>query len=54
MRKQLKNYKLKVISTIKESTRERRPYTAEERYKAMVEINPQLDALRRALDTDIE
>jgi DNA polymerase-3 subunit gamma/tau len=54
MRKKLNNYKLKVISTIKESIRERRPYTAEERYKAMVEINPQLDALRRALDTDIE
>ncbi len=54
LRQRLNNYKLQVIVTFTEVQKERKPYTAEERYKAMVKINPQLEALRKALDMDIE
>jgi DNA polymerase-3 subunit gamma/tau len=54
LRKSLNNFSLSIHVTIKEGTTEKRPYTAEERYRAMLEINPALDKLRQAFDTDIE
>jgi len=45
---------MSVVVTFNESETERKPYTAEERYRAMVQANPQLEALRKALDMQIE
>jgi DNA polymerase-3 subunit gamma/tau len=54
LREKLRNYKLSVFTHIHEQHTEKRPYTAEERYMAMIKKNPNLDALRKALDMDIE
>jgi len=54
LRERLNNYKMSVVVTFNESETERKPYTAEERYRAMVQANPQLEALRKALDMQIE
>ena len=54
LRKALNNYSLSMHITIKEGTTEKKPYTADERYRAMLEINPLLDKLRQVFDTDIE
>lgn len=54
LRQRLNNYKLKVVVHFNETQKERKPYTAEERYLAMVKANPHLEALRKALDMDIE
>jgi DNA polymerase-3 subunit gamma/tau len=54
LRKELNNYAITAHYSIDDSVQEKRPYTAEERYRAMIELNPLLDKLRRALDADIE
>lgn len=54
LRKALNNYSLSMHITVAERITEKKPYTAEERYRAMLEINPLLDQLRQAFDTDIE
>lgn len=54
LRNTLNNQKVNLVISIAESQSEYRPYTAEERYKAMAAINPQLEVLRKALDMDIE
>lgn len=54
LRKALNNYSLSTHITIKEGVTEKKPYTADERYRAMLEINPLLDKMRQVFDTDIE
>jgi DNA polymerase-3 subunit gamma/tau len=54
LREKLNNYKLAVITHLSDQQSEKRPYTAEERYMAMIKKNPNLDTLRKALDMDIE
>ncbi len=54
LREKLNNFNISIHVNVSELVTEKRPYTAEERYLAMVEINPHLDALRKLLDTDID
>jgi len=54
LREKLNNYKLSIVVKFTETERERKPYTAEERYRAMVQANPHLETLRKALDMQIE
>jgi DNA polymerase-3 subunit gamma/tau len=54
LREKLNNYAISLHSRIEETTSEKRPYTGEEHYKAMLEINPLLDKLRKAFDAELE
>ncbi len=54
LREKLQNYKLKVFTEINHVEIEKKPYTAEERYLAMVKVNPTLEVFRKALDMEID
>lgn len=46
----LKNYSLQIKEVMMENIKVRKPYTAQEKYQAMVEKNPALEALRKKLN----
>ncbi|MGH2623013.1 MAG: DNA polymerase III subunit gamma/tau, partial [Sphingobacterium sp.] len=50
LRVELRNFALDLKSVMSESTKERKPYTAQEKYRAMVTKNPLLDELRKTFD----
>lgn len=50
LRPALRNFALDVEGVMVETTRERKPYTSQEKYQAMVAKNPALDQLRKTFD----
>jgi len=54
MRKTLHNSRLKLSVQVAENERKRRAYTPEEKYKVLVELNPELAALKNALALQLE
>ena len=54
LRKQLHNDQLTIQLTLAEFKREQLAFTAEERYKLMVEYNPAIAALKEELDLQID
>ena len=54
LRNRLKNYKIKLQTTIAEVQKTRKPYTDREKFELMAEKNPNLRTLRETLDLDIE
>ncbi|WP_409150436.1 DNA polymerase III subunit gamma/tau [Sphingobacterium sp. BS-2] len=50
LRVQLRNFSLDIDGLMVEKTKERKPYTSQEKYQAMVAKNPMLDELRKTFD----
>jgi len=50
LRVQLRNFSLDIDEVMVEKTKERKPYTSQEKYQAMVAKNPLLDELRKTFD----
>ncbi|OYD40823.1 DNA polymerase III subunit gamma/tau [Sphingobacterium cellulitidis] len=50
LRVQLRNFSLDIDGVMVEKTKERKPYTSQEKYQAMVAKNPLLDELRKTFD----
>lgn len=50
LRVELRNFALDLQSVMTEQTKERKPYTSQEKYQAMVTKNPLLDELRKTFD----
>ena len=54
LRGELRNQKIQLETNLIESLSQSKPYTAEDKYRAMVEKNPALKALRESLDLELE
>lgn len=54
LRQELQNFKISIETVISESAEETRPYTADEKYRAMVEKNPALKEIKDKLDLELE
>lgn len=54
LRAELRNQNIQLESILIESFSQSKPYTAEDKYRAMVEKNPALKALRDSLDLELE
>jgi DNA polymerase III subunit gamma/tau len=54
LRGELRNQKIQLESILVESAGQSKPYTAEDKYRAMVEKNPGLKTLRESLDLELE
>jgi DNA polymerase-3 subunit gamma/tau len=50
LRVQLRNFALDIEGVMVEKSKERKPYTSQEKYQAMVAKNPLLDELRKTFD----
>mgnify|MGYP000850966603 CR=1 FL=1 len=50
LRVELRNFALDIQGVMVEKTKERKPYTSQEKYQAMVAKNPLLDELRKTFD----
>jgi len=50
LRVELRNFALDLQSVMTEKAKERKPYTSQEKYQAMVSKNPMLDELRKTFD----
>lgn len=50
LRVQLRNFSLDIDGVMVEKSKERKPYTSQEKYQAMVAKNPMLDELRKTFD----
>ncbi len=50
LRVELKNFALDIEGVMVEKTKERKPYTSQEKYQAMVAKNPLLEELRKTYD----
>jgi len=54
LRGELRNQKIQMETILIESVSQSKPYTAEDKYRVMVEKNPALKALRESLDLELE
>jgi hypothetical protein len=54
LRNELRNQRIQMESSVIESASQAKPYTADEKYRSMVEKNPELKALRDGLDLEME
>jgi DNA polymerase-3 subunit gamma/tau len=54
LRAELRNQKIQLETNLVETTGQSKPYTAEDKYRAMVEKNPELKLLRESLDLELE
>lgn len=54
LRSELRNQKIQLETNLVETIGQSKPYTAEDKYKAMVEKNPELKTLRESLDLELE
>jgi DNA polymerase III subunit gamma/tau len=54
LRSELRNQKIQLETNLVESVSQSKPYTAEDKYRAMAEKNPALKALRESLDLELE
>jgi DNA polymerase-3 subunit gamma/tau len=54
LRGELINHAIQIETTLVETIGQSKPYTAEEKYRAMTEKNPELKALRESLDLELE
>jgi DNA polymerase III subunit gamma/tau len=54
LRAELRNQKIQLETNLIESVNQSKPYTAEDKYRAMVEKNPELKSLRESLDLELE
>lgn len=54
LRQQLKNFSIQINFSIAESTDKKNLYTATDKYKHLLEKNPDINKLRQAFDLDIE
>jgi DNA polymerase III subunit gamma/tau len=54
LRGELRNQKIQLDTNLIESVNQSKPYTAEDKYRAMAEKNPALKALRESLDLELE
>lgn len=54
LRSKLNNYSLKIETEINKVAAEKRPYTSQDKYRRMTEINPALQSFRQNLDLEIE
>jgi DNA polymerase III subunit gamma/tau len=54
LRNELRNNSIQMETVVAETVSQTKPYTQEEKYKAMLEKNPELKTLREALDLELE
>ena len=54
LRSELRNNSIQLETVLLETVSQSKPYTQEEKYKAMLERNPELKTLREALDLELE
>jgi len=54
LRGELRNQKIQLETDLVESVSQSKPYTAEDKYRVMVEKNPELKTLRDSLDLELE
>jgi len=54
LRAELRNQKIQLETNLIETVSQSKPYTAEDKYRAMVEKNPALKTLRESLDLELE
>jgi len=54
LRTELRNQNIQLTTTVTETNNQSKPYTAEDKYRAMAEKNPELKALRESLDLELE
>ncbi len=54
LRSELRNYNIQLETILAETNVQSKPYTQEEKYKAMLERNPELKNLRESLDLELE
>jgi DNA polymerase-3 subunit gamma/tau len=54
LRSELRNNSIQLETVLVETVSQSKPYTQEEKYKAMLERNPELKTLREALDLELE
>jgi DNA polymerase III subunit gamma/tau len=54
LRSELRNNNIQLETILVETVSQSRPYTQEEKYKAMLEKNPELKTFREALDLELE
>ncbi len=54
LRGELRNQDIRLETILVETTGQSKPYTAEEKYRAMVDKNPELKTLRESLDLELE
>lgn len=54
LRAELRNQKIQMETILVEIIGQSKPYTAEDKYRAMVEKNPELKTLRESLDLELE
>jgi DNA polymerase-3 subunit gamma/tau len=54
LRQELRNQKILFAPNLQDTEDNARPYTSEEKYKAMVEKNPRLKELKDELDLELE
>ena len=54
LRAELRNQKIQLETNLIETVSQSKPYTAEDKYRAMVEKNPALKVLRESLDLELE
>ena len=54
LRQELRNQKIGFLTLLDENESNAKPYTAEEKYKAMVEKNPLIRSLKEKLDLELE
>jgi DNA polymerase-3 subunit gamma/tau len=54
LRTELRNQKIQMETILVESATQSKPYTAEEKYRTMLEKNPELKSLREGLELELE
>jgi DNA polymerase-3 subunit gamma/tau len=54
LRSELRNQKIQLETILEETSAQSKPYTSEEKYKSMLEKNPELKSLRDGLDLELE
>ncbi len=54
LRDELRNQKIQLETVVVENESQSKPYTPDEKYRSMVEKNPELKALREGLDLELE
>ena len=54
LRSELRNQQIQLTTNLVETVGNSKPYTAEDKYRAMVEKNPELKTLREGLDLELE
>jgi len=54
LRGELRNQKIQLTTRLEETVNQSKPYTAEDKYRAMVEKNPALKTLRENLDMELD